>query len=334
MESKENSARKKKIVSFLREWGLIFAIVIITLVATIIRPAFLSGKNMLNILRAYSTIGIASIGMAYAVIGGGMDLSVGSTISLTAVITMLIINNATVATVAPASAALLALLVGILLGALVGAVNGAILAVVNGRMAESFIITYAMLIVVGAIAQAIVKGNFQAAQYRSGLFKQFGMGFTPVLFMIAVAAVMQFILVKTKFGRSLYLLGSSMKAAKMAGLKVKQVRFLAHLICGMCAGLAGVIVVSRVGSASVLQGQNYELDALVCVAIGGTSLDGGSGSILRTVLGVMVIGFMMTALNILGVQSNAQLIVRGTVIVLAVALDVLNKSMKLREVAQ
>lgn len=334
MESKENSARKKKIVSFLREWGLIFAIVIITLVATIIRPAFLSGKNMLNILRAYSTIGIASIGMAYAVIGGGMDLSIGSTISLTAVITMLIINNATVATVAPASAALLALLVGILLGALVGAVNGAILAVVNGRMAESFIITYAMQIVVGAIAQAIVKGNFQAAQYRSGLFKQFGMGFTPVLFMIVVAAVMQFILVKTKFGRSLYFLGSSMKAAKMAGLKVKQVRFLAHLICGMCAGLAGVIVVSRVGSASVLQGQNYELDALVCVAIGGTSLDGGSGSILRTVLGVMVIGFMMTALNILGVQSNAQLIVRGTVIVLAVALDVLNKSMKLREVAQ
>jgi ribose transport system permease protein len=334
MESKENSARKKKIVSFLREWGLIFAIVIITLVATIIRPAFLSGKNMLNILRAYSTIGIASIGMAYAVIGGGMDLSVGSTISLTAVITMLIINNATVATVAPASAALLALLVGILLGALVGAVNGAILAVVNGRMAESFIITYAMQIVVGAIAQAIVKGNFQAAQYRSGLFKQFGMGFTPVLFMIVVAVVMQFILVKTKFGRSLYFLGSSMKAAKMAGLKVKQVRFLAHLICGMCAGLAGVIVVSRVVSASVLQGQNYELDALVCVAIGGTSLDGGSGSILRTVLGVMVIGFMMTALNILGVQSNAQLIVRGTVIVLAVALDVLNKSMKLREVAQ
>jgi ribose/xylose/arabinose/galactoside ABC-type transport system permease subunit len=224
--------------------------------------------------------------------------------------------------------------VGILLGALVGAVNGAILAVVNGRMAESFIITYAMQIVVGAIAQAIVKGNFQAAQYRSGLFKQFGMGFTPVLFMIVVAVVMQFILVKTKFGRSLYFLGSSMKAAKMAGLKVKQVRFLAHLICGMCAGLAGVIVVSRVGSASVLQGQNYELDALVCVAIGGTSLDGGSGSILRTVLGVMVIGFMMTALNILGVQSNAQLIVRGTVIVLAVALDVLNKSMKLREVAQ
>ncbi|MFA5468611.1 MAG: ABC transporter permease [Sphaerochaetaceae bacterium] len=334
MESKEKSTSKRKLVAFLREWGLIFAIVIITVVATVIRPAFLSGKNMLNILRAYSTIGIASMGMAYAVIGGGMDLSIGSTISLTAVVTMLIINNATVATVTPASAALLVLLVGILLGALIGAINGTILALVNGKLAESFIITYAMQIVIGAVAQAVVRGNFQAAQYRSGLFKEFGMGFTPVVFMIVVAIIMQFILVKTQFGRSLYFLGSSMQVAKMAGLKVKQVRFFAHLICGACAGLAGVIVVSRVGSASVLQGQNYELDALVCVAIGGTSLDGGSGSIARTVLGVMVVGFMMTALNILGVQSNAQLIVRGAVIVAAVALDVLNKSMKLREVAQ
>ena len=325
---------RKKVVGVLREWGLILAIIVITIIATIIRPAFLSGTNMLNILRAYSTIGIASFGMAYAVIAGGMDLSIGSTISLTAVITMLIVNNMTVATVAPATAALLVLLVGIGIGAAIGAINGSIMAAVNGKLAESFIITYAMQIVIGAVAQAIVRGNFQAAQYRSGLFKEFGIGIVPVLFMIIVAIIMQFLLVKTKFGRSLYFLGANMGAAKMAGLKVKQVRFISHMICGMCAGLAGVIVVARVGSASVLQGQNYELDALVCVSIGGTSLDGGSGSIMRTLLGVMVVGFMMTALNILGVQSNAQLIVRGAIIVLAVALDVLNKSMKFREVAQ
>lgn len=334
MESNVIALRKNKVTGIMREWGLVFAIIIITVIATIIRPAFLSGANMLNILRAYSTIGIASFGMAYAVIGGGMDLSIGSTISLTAVITMLIVNGSTVGTVAPASTALLVLLVGILIGATIGAINGAIMAAVNGKLAESFIITYAMQIVVGAIAQAIVRGNFQAAQYRSGLFKDFGIGFTPVMFMLAVALIMQFLLIKTKFGRSLYFLGSNMSAAKMAGLKVKKVRFLAHTICGMCAGLAGVIVVARVGSASVLQGQNYELDALVCVAIGGTSLDGGTGSIMRTLLGVMVVGFMMTALNILGVQSNAQLIVRGAIIVSAVALDVLNKSMKLKEVAQ
>ena len=314
----------------IREYGLILAILAITVVATIIRPAFLSGNNIMNILRAYSTIGIASIGMAFAIIGGGMDLSIGSTISLSAVITMLIINATTVDRVSPAYAAFLALFAGLAVGALVGAINGAIMAIVNGRMGESFIITYAMQIVVGAVAQAVVKGTFQPAAYRDGLFKSFGMGVQPILFLAAVAAIMQLILVKTTFGRSLYFLGANMNAAKMAGIKTKQVRFLSHLFCGMCAGLVGGLVVSRVNSASVLQGLNYELDAMACVAVGGVSLIGGSGSVIKTVIGVLVIGFLLTALNVLGVQSNAQLVVRGLVIIVAVMLDTYNKALKLK----
>jgi len=142
---------------------------------------------------------------------------------------------------------------------------------------------------------------------------------------------MQFVLVRTAFGRNLYFLGANMNAAKMAGIKVGQVRFLSHMLCGMCAGLAGVLVVSRVNSASVLQGQGYELDAMACVAVGGVSLAGGSGSVVNTVLGVLVIGFLLTALNVLGVQSDAQLIVRGAVIILAVILDTYNKAVKLRK---
>lgn len=325
-------ADKKRVLSFFREWGMIFLIVVITIIASIVRPAFLTGSNMLNILRAYSTIGIASVGMAFAIIGGGMDLSVGSTISLSAVITMLIVNAQTVNGVIPIYTSLLVIVVGIAVGGIVGAINGGIMAVVNGKMAESFIITYAMQIVVGAVAQAVVKGNFQAALYKEGLFKQFGIGVTPVLFFLVVAAIMQFILMKTVFGRSLFFLGANMKAAKMAGVRTQYVRFMSHLICGMCAGLAGVLVVSRVNSASVLQGSGYEFDAMVCVAIGGTSLDGGSGSITKTVLGVLVIGFLLTALNVLGVQSNAQLIVRGVVIVVAVTLDTFNKTAKMKEV--
>jgi len=325
-------ADKKRVLSFFREWGMIFLIVVITIIASIVRPAFLTGSNMLNILRAYSTIGIASVGMAFAIIGGGMDLSVGSTISLSAVITMLIVNAQTVNGVIPIYTSLLVIVVGIAVGAIVGAINGGIMAIVNGKMAESFIITYAMQIVVGAVAQAVVKGNFQAALYKEGLFKQFGIGVTPVLFFLVVAAIMQFILMKTVFGRSLFFLGANMKAAKMAGVRTQYVRFMSHLICGMCAGLAGVLVVSRVNSASVLQGSGYEFDAMVCVAIGGTSLDGGSGSITKTVLGVLVIGFLLTALNVLGVQSNAQLIVRGVVIVVAVTLDTFNKTEKMKEV--
>ncbi len=324
----------RNVVSFLREWGMILLILVITAVATVIRPVFLSGRNILNILRSYSTIGIASIGMAYTIIGGGMDLSIGSTISLSAVVTMMIINaTSNVAErVCSPYAAVLVLFVGIAIGAAVGLINGAIIAVVNGRMGESFIITFAMQIVVGAMAQAVVKGQFQAAAYKSGLFKEFGVGVVPVIFFLVVAIIMQLILTKTQFGRNLYFLGANMKAAKMAGIRIGRVRTLSHVLCGMCAGLAGVLVVARVNSASVLQGQGYELDAMACVAIGGVSLAGGDGSILKTVLGVLVLGFLLTALNILSVQSNAQLIVRGAVIISAVILDTVNKKAKLREV--
>lgn len=106
------------------------------------------------------------------------------------------------------------------------------------------------------------------------------------------------------------------------------------MICGICAGIAGVLVVARVNSASIQQGLNYEMDAMACVAVGGTSLNGGSGSILKVVLGVVVLGVLLNALNLLGVQANEQLIVRGAVVILAVILDTWNKKAKLKEVAK
>jgi len=320
--------------NFVREWGLIFVILVIIIIASTRRPAFLSGGNLINILRSYSTIGIAALGMAYTVIGGGMDLSISSTVSLSAVVTMMVINATTVDQVSPTWATFVVILIGIAIGAVIGAINGGIMAAVNGRMGEAFIITYAMQIVVGAVANAVVDGQFQAASYKSGLFRSLGSGATPVLLFLAVAAVMEFVLIKTTFGRSLYFLGANMQAAKMAGIRTRRVRFLSHLFCGMCAGLAGVIVVSRVNSASISQGLNYEMDAMACVAIGGTSLDGGSGSITKTVLGVLVLGVLLNALNLLGVQANAQLIVRGAVVILAVILDTWNKKAKLKEVAE
>ena len=329
-----NYKQRVDIKSIFREWGLIFIILIIILFASFRRPEFLSITNLVNILRSYSTIGIAALGMAYAVMGGGMDLSIGSTVSLSAVVTMLIINGTTVSQVSPSYATFLVLLVGILVGAGIGCIVGGIMAAVNGRMGESFIITYAIQIIVASIANAVVDGKFQAAAYRSGLFKKLGMGMTPVIIFLLIAIVLQIILVKTVFGRNLYFLGANMQAAKMVGIKTRQVRFLAHVICGICAGIAGVIVVSRVNSASISQGLNYEMDAMACVAIGGVSLDGGSGSIAKAVLGVVVLGVLLNALNLLGIQANAQWIVRGAVIIIAVILDTRNKNAKLKEVAK
>lgn len=320
---------------FFREWGLIFVILVIIIIAASKRPAFLSGRNFINILRSYSTYGIAALGMTYTVIAGGMDLAMGSTVSLSAVVTMLIINaTATPDRVSPWWATIIVLLVGAAIGALVGSICGGVLAAVNGRMGESFIITYAIQIVVAAVANAIVKGQFQAAKYKTGLFKSMGMGFWPVLIFLLIAVIMQFILAKTKFGRSLYFLGANMQAAKMAGIQTRKVRFMAHFICGICAGIAGVLVVSRVNSASISQGLNYEMDAMACVAVGGVSLAGGEGNIIKTVLGVVVLGVLLNSLNLLGIQANEQLIVRGAVIILAVVLDTLNKRAQQKEVAE
>ncbi len=320
---------------FFREWGLIFFILVIIVIAASKRPAFLSGRNFINILRSYSTYGIAALGMTYTVIAGGMDLAVGSTVSLSAVVTMLIINaTATPDRVSPWWATIIVLLVGAAIGALVGSICGGVLAAVNGRMGESFIITYAIQIVIAAIANAIVKGQFQAAKYKTGLFKSMGMGFWPVLIFLIIAVIMQFILAKTKFGRSLYFLGANMQAAKMAGIQTRKTRFMAHFICGICAGIAGVLVVSRVNSASISQGLNYEMDAMACVAVGGVSLAGGEGNIIKTVLGVVVLGVLLNSLNLLGIQANEQLIVRGAVIILAVVLDTLNKRAQQKEVAE
>lgn len=327
--------KKFNLKQFFREWGLIFVILVIIIIAASKRPAFLSVSNIVNILRSYSTIGIAALGMAYAVIAGGMDLAIGSTVSLSAVVTMLIINaTATPDRFSPWWATIIVLVVGAIIGAIVGSICGGILAAVNGRMGESFIITYAIQIIVAAVANAVVKGQFQAPQYRSGLFKTIGTGLWPVLFFVVIAAIMQFILVKTKFGRSLYFLGANMQAAKMAGIKTRQTRFLAHFICGICAGIAGVLVVARVNAASISQGLNYEMDAMACVAVGGVSLAGGEGNIIKTVLGVVVLSVLLNSLNLMGIQANEQLIVRGAVIILAVVIDTLNKKAQLKEVKE
>ena len=154
--------------SFFKEWGLIFFILIIIAIASAKRTAFLSGSNLINILRSYSTIGIAALGMAYTVIAGGMDLSISSTVSLSAVLTMLVINATTVDRVSLDYASFVVLLIGIVVGATVGCISGGILAAVNGRMGESFIITYAIQIIVAAVANAVVNGQLAGCRPMDG----------------------------------------------------------------------------------------------------------------------------------------------------------------------
>jgi len=314
------------IVSTLRNYGLLIGLVIIIIIVSSVEPAFFAINNFLNILRQSSAIGLCALGMTYVMIAGGMDLSLGSTVSLTGIIAMMIMNSFGV-TGNVDLAAVIAIVAAMAVGAIIGLINGTILAAINGRLGESFIITYSMQIVVGALALLVSGGQFMFGRFTEDrLYTKMGTGFGPIIIFIIIAILMQLGQANTNFGRQTYFLGASMDVAKMAGIKIKQIRVVNFMICGICAGLAGIIVTSRVYSASPLQGTGYELDAIAAVVIGGTSLMGGSGNILKTILGVLVLGILSNALNVIGVNAYAQLIVRGAIIITAVALDGLKRS--------
>lgn len=327
----EKPRRKINFISTVRNYGLLIGLVVIIIFVSIIEPDFFSVNNFLNILRQSSAIGLCALGMTYVMIAGGMDLSIGSTVSLTGVIAIMIMNSLGV-TGNVDVAAVLAVVAAIAVGAAVGFANGAILAAVNGRLGESFIITYSMQIVVGALALLVSGGQFIFGRFtEERLYTKMGTDFGPILIFIVIAVLMHFLLANTNFGRQTYFFGANMDVAKMAGIKIKKIRVINFVICGMCAGLAGIIVTSRVYSASPLQGAGYELTAIAAVVIGGTSLMGGSGSIPKTIIGVLVLGILANALNVVGVNAYAQLIVRGAIIITAVALDGLKRSAEIKE---
>ncbi|MBN1299487.1 MAG: ribose ABC transporter permease [Actinobacteria bacterium] len=302
----------------------------IIIVVSIIEPNFFAINNFLNILRQSSAIGLCALGMTYVMIAGGFDLSIGSTVSLTGVVAIMIMNSYGV-TGNVDVAAVIAILAAIIVGAIVGFINGIILAAINGRLGEAFIITYSMQIVIAAIALIVSGGQFIFGRFEEErLYTKIGTDYGPILIFIVIAILMQLIFANTNFGRQSYFLGGNMDVAKMAGIKIKQIRVINFIVCGICAGLAGIIVTSRVYSASPLQGSGYELNAIAAVVIGGTSLMGGSGSILKTILGVLILGILSNALNVIGVNAYAQLIVRGAIIITAVALDGLKRSAEVR----
>ena len=311
--------------SFLRSNFLIIAILAIIIFTGILEPNYLSFKNLLNVLRQISVVGIIACGMTYCIIAGLFDLSVGSVVSLCGVITIISINKGV--------NEYLAMLYGLSAGIGVGCVNGILVSLINGRSGEAFIITFGMQVVAAAIALFPSNGLFIAGRVKEGFFKSMGRGGAPILIFLGIAVILQFFLVKTKYGRQLCYIGGNLTAAKMSGIRIFPNRISYFAICGFLAGLAGMIQCSRVTSANPTAGINMELDAIAAVVVGGTSLRGGSGSVFRTVIGVIILGVMSNALNILGITAYYQQIVKGLLVLAAVSLDIWNKAAKIREIA-
>ena len=294
----------EKIIPFI---GLILLIIVVS----ILNPSFLDLSNLLNLLRQISINGLIAFGMTFIILTGGIDLSVGSILALSSAFIALMITSG----VDP----IIALIIGVLIGFVLGAVNG--LLVTKGNMAP-FIATLATMTIFRGLTLVITDGNPITNLGDSYLFQLFGKGYfigipVPAVTMIIVFVILLIILQKTTFGRHTYAIGGNEVAAKISGIKVNKIKILIYGISGLMSALAGGILTSRLNSAQPTAGTSYELDAIAAVVLGGTSLTGGKGRIVGTLIGVLIIGVLNNGLNLLGVSSFYKQVVKGVVILLA-----------------
>ncbi len=293
--------------------GIFAVLVLLGLFMAIMAPNFLSVDNGLNVARAVSINAILAAGMTMIIITAGIDLSVGSILAVSGVAGVLLWTSGV-----PAVPAVLG---GILAGAVAGFVNGAFVA---WLALPAFIVTLGSMTYLRGTAYSLLDGQPLIA---SGLgYRGLGNGAvagipTPVVLMIIVYVIFWFLLERTTFGRHVYAVGGNMEAARLAGINVKRVLLGVYTIGGAAAGLAGIIFSARVLSAQPTAGNGYELDAIAAVVLGGTSLAGGRGRVLGTLIGALIIGVLSNGLVLMNVPFFYQLIVKGVVIVIAVALD-------------
>lgn len=314
------SAPGREPFDFAKWWdrvGILMVLLALVILMSAIAPNFNRVDNLLNIARAISINAILAAGMTLVILTGGIDLSVGSIIAVSGVV-------AVIAAIAglPAPAAIA---VGMSVGAACGFINGWLTAYLS---LAPFIVTLGTMTFLRGLAYTITAGQPIVSSDLN--FRGLGNGYlggipVPVLVMAVVYAVVWFILERTRYGRHVYAVGGNAEAAKLAGVRVKRVVTSVYALAGMFAGLAGVIFAARVISAQPTAGTGYELDAIAAVVLGGTSLAGGRGRIIGTLIGSVILGVLGTGLILLNVPFFTQLLIKGVVIILAVAIDSLKQ---------
>ncbi|TFZ41097.1 ribose ABC transporter permease [Soehngenia longivitae] len=292
-------------------------LVLIVIVVSILSPNFFTKDNLLTVLRQTSINAIIAAGMTFVILTAGIDLSVGSILGFSGAICAYLLTNGT--------NVILAFLAAVLVGAVFGLFNGVV--ITKGKV-QPFIATLATMILLRGATMVFTNGKPIAVKGESATntLRYIARGEilgipVAVVMMIVVFIICYHILHNTKYGRHVYAVGGNEQAALLSGVNTDRVKMLAYMISGILASIAGIIVLSRLSSAQPTAGDGYELDAIAAVVLGGTSLAGGQGMILGTVVGAMIIGILNNALNLLDVQSYYQMIVRAIVILIAVLLD-------------
>lgn len=309
LKSKDNTQ------SIIQKIGPFIGLLLIIIVISIMSPNFLTINNIFNVLRQVSINALIAFGMTFVILTGGIDLSVGSTLALTGAVTA--------GMLASGMDPILAMALGLLLGAILGAINGVIIA--KGKVAP-FIATLATMTIYRGLTLVYTEGKPISGLGDSLSFQLLGKGYffgipVPIVTMLLTFGVLYFILKKTTFGRRVYAVGGNEEASKLSGIRVDRIKIYVYALTGFLAALASLILTSRLNSAQPTAGNMFELDAIAAVVLGGTSLTGGRGWIVGTVIGALIIGVLNNGLNLIGVSSFFQQVVKGAVILIAVLLD-------------
>ena len=305
------------IKNFLIQQKSLLALLVLIAGVSTLSENFFTLNNIFNILQQTSVNAIIAVGMTLVILTSGIDLSVGSVFALTGAVVASIVGL----DLNP----FIAIFAALILGSLLGMTSGIIVA--KGKL-QAFIATLVMMLILRGVTLVYTQGspinlgmtdNSEMFEW-IGFGRLFGVPF-PIILMVIVFLIAGYILKFTRFGRHIYAVGGNESAARLSGINVDRVKIMVYMISGLLCAVAAMIEVARLSSAQPTAGTGYEMDAIAAVVLGGTSMAGGRGKIIGTLIGALILGFLNNGLNLLGVDAYYQMIVKGSVILLAVLID-------------
>lgn len=309
----------KKMTDIIRSRAIYAFLILMVVFFSVMNKNFMTLNNLLNVAKQVSIFGIASIGMTYVILLGGIDLSTGSLISLVNIVAAYLMVNM-------GMSPFLAVVLAIAASTAIGFLNGWVIAEIK---MPPLIVTFASQTIFGGLAYIICNGRPISRFDKS--FLKVGQGYMgmvpiPIIIMVVCFAVGAFILTKTYFGRYFYALGGNEEAAELSGIQVKKVKYLVYSLSGLFAGIAGIVMLSRANTGQPNAGLGYEFDVITCVVLGGVSVNGGSGKISNVIAGVLIIGVLSNGMILMDISSYMQMVIKGIILLLAVGSDCIQQA--------
>ena len=307
-----------------RRYGMLAVLVVLIVIFSFGSKYFLTGDNIINVLRQVAVCGISAVGLTFIMLTGGIDLSIGTVIGMTGVMTA-------IAMVEWQIPMLLAVLIGLVTGLLIGLINGLLVTYVN---IPALIATLGTMTSVRGLC-FIVTGGLPVYNFPES-FDVFGKGYisvipVPVIIMVIILVIGWYVLNKTKYGRYLYAIGGNAEAARLSGINVKKNKVMTYVIAGLLSAVAGIVELSRLSSGQPNTGNGFEMTVITAVVLGGISVNGGEGKFFGVVVGVFVMGVLTNGMVMMNIYEYYQQLIKGIVLLVAVGFDQLSKVNKVKK---